>query len=104
MIKLDSVSPQEEQDLKPCPFCGSTKLKIECKRTLVGHTGLSDRVENHTFSVRCKVCHARGGAAGGKVFTPHIKFKEYTPPEWSTTDEALSDRAVEAWNRRSDNG
>lgn len=87
-------------ELKPCPFCGSTKLKIECKRTLVGHTGLSDRVENHTFSVRCKVCHARGGAAGGKVFTPHIKFKEYTPPEWSTTEEALSDRAVEAWNRR----
>ena len=25
MIKLDSVSEQEGQELKPCPFCGSSK-------------------------------------------------------------------------------
>lgn len=85
-------------NLRPCPFCGSTKLKIDKKSKLVGHNGLDDRVEQHTFSVRCNVCHARGGAAGGKVLD-RIR-KEFDVPSWATTDEEIKNRAIEAWNSR----
>lgn len=39
-------------DLKPCPFCGGTKLKVERKSSLAGFNGLDERVDRHTFSVR----------------------------------------------------
>ena len=85
-------------ELKPCPFCGGTKLKIDKKSTRAGYNGLGDRVENHTFSVRCNKCHARGGACGGRVLS-HIR-RGFDIPDWSTTDEGLKEMAVEAWNRR----
>lgn len=85
-------------ELKPCPFCGSTKLKVDRKSKLVGHNGLDERVEQRTFSVRCNVCHARGGAVGGKVLG-RIR-RGFGVPPWATTDEELEKRAVEAWNRR----
>lgn len=36
-------------DLKPCPFCGGTKLKIDRKSRLAGWNGLDMRVEMHTY-------------------------------------------------------
>lgn len=89
-------------ELKPCPFCGGTKLKIERKSTLAGYNGADDRVEQHTFSVRCNSCHARGGAVGGKVM-PYARMffmGEMPLPEWATTDDALQNKAILAWNRR----
>ena len=89
-------------ELKPCPFCGSIKLKVERKSTLVGYNGLDHRVKQHTYSVRCNVCHARGGAVGGKVI-PHFKYftgGKLPLPDWATTDEVLQNSAIEAWNRR----
>lgn len=35
-----------KQTLKPCPFCGSDKLKIDNRKG--------------TYSIRCNRCHARG--------------------------------------------
>ena len=35
-----------EQTLKPCPFCGSDKLKVDNRKG--------------TYSIRCNRCHARG--------------------------------------------
>ena len=35
------------EELKPCPFCGSTKLKIDKKSVLDRYTGLGVRLERH---------------------------------------------------------
>lgn len=88
-------------ELKPCPFCGGTKLKIDRKSRLAGRNGLDMRVEMHTYSVRCNTCHARGGAAGGRViYTPWTRCAP--PPDWATTDKALEEKAIEAWNKRAE--
>lgn len=91
--------------LEPCPFCGSTKLKIESKSAFCGCNGLGTRVEQHTYSVRCKSCHARGGTAGGRVLPYYTAFYmgEFPLPIWATTDDALKNKAIIAWNRRAGN-
>ena len=90
-------------NLKPCPFCGGTKLKIDRKSRLVGWNGLDMRVEMHTYSVRCNTCHARGGAVGGRVMDDLLtRCTQF--PNWATTDKALGVKAIEAWNRRVENG
>lgn len=87
-------------ELKPCPFCGSTKLKLESKQKLVGYNGLDMRVENRTYSVRCNVCHARGGAVGGKVIPEFWRRDDLELPSYATTDDVIKEKAIEAWNRR----
>ena len=84
--------------LKPCPFCGGTKLKVEQKRKRVGWTGLDVPVYNMTYSVRCNKCHARGPARGGKVLSYTIGVLPL--PDWSKTQSELYEEAVKAWNRR----
>jgi Lar family restriction alleviation protein len=88
-------------ELKPCPFCGSTKLKIDRKSRLAGWNGLDMRVEMHTYSARCNTCHARGGSVGGRVMNDPVNTRL---PNWATTDKTLEAKAIEAWNRRADNG
>lgn len=85
--------------MKPCPFCGGTKLKVDRKSRLAGWNGLDMRVEMHTFSVRCNTCHARGGAAGGRVMNGCAQL-----PDWAATDKDLEAKAIEAWNRRVSDG
>ena len=41
--------------LKPCPFCGSEKLKLVKKRRIYRGN------KAYTASIRCNCCHARGG-------------------------------------------
>lgn len=82
-------------ELRACPFCGSTKLKVEYKSRYAGSDGLGHRVELHTYSVRCNACHARGGSCGGR-----IARDPRAQPNWATTATALKARAIEAWNRR----
>lgn len=87
----------QNDKLLPCPFCGSDKLKIDYKSTLIGYNGIDERVERWTFSVRCNSCHARGGTVGGKV----IPFK-YADVERKgiTTKEELKDKCITSWNTR----
>ena len=84
-------------ELKPCPFCGSTKLKVERKSRRVGWTGLDVPVNNMTYSVRCNKCHARGPAGGGRVLLYTLNLPL---PKWAKTQAELHEQAIEAWNRR----
>lgn len=77
----------KEIELKPCPFCGSTSLKIESK-----HHGTHYYSGTHSATVRCQKCHARGGTASCKV----EKGKH-------RADSETELKAIEAWNRRADN-
>ena len=75
--------------LKPCPFCGSTKLKIEKKSSLPSKH-YHYMTKHYTYSVRCNCCFARGGAIGGDV-------AQGGDTEW------LIEGAVDNWNMRCDN-
>ena len=78
-------------ELLPCPFCGSTKLKIDQK------TSSNTKFNNETkrcdklvvVTVRCNKCHARGP-------TMSMYAGSYDRPT-----KALEEKAIEAWNTRS---
>lgn len=83
------------KELKPCPFCGSEKLKIESKNGKI-HYYEKDGMrqwQNVVFSIRCNSCHARGGTTSVNLPT-------------MTTDNVKKDsaihKAIEAWNRRAE--
>lgn len=89
-----------KSELKPCPFCGSNKTKLDRKSTRAGWTGIDARVEQQTYSVRCNKCHARGATAGGRVITSLRYVYADNLPEWATTEKELKAKAIAAWNRR----
>ncbi len=74
--------------LMPCPFCGSTDLKIDIDRTnkIFGET-------QFTVTVQCMKCHARG---------PVVRMVRHCglPNEREICEEMVA----EAWNRRALNG
>lgn len=71
-------------EMKPCPFCGSTKLKIDSKRTF-GYGG-----KYHcSVTVRCSKCHARSPVVG--IEMPVGRYDER---------EICEEKVIEAWNRR----
>ena len=71
--------------LKACPFCGSTKLKIDSKRTF------DYGKKRCAVTVRCNSCHARGPVAG--ISMPDGQYNER---------ELVGDKAAEMWNGRVD--
>lgn len=87
-------------NLKPCPFCGSTKLIINHKSRRAGYTGIDAIVDTETYSVRCTRCHARGGTASGMVLQSLLYVYRDNMPEWATTRETLTKKAIEVWNVR----
>jgi len=75
-----------------CPFCNSTKLKIDSKSKFISYR----HVRTYTFSVRCNSCHARGPTVSGEC-------AEGTRPPQSknlTTLEEIEKRAIAVWDRR----
>lgn len=84
-----------ETKLKPCPYCGNTKLKIDSKskNKYYSHTVY------YTVSVRCSCCHARGGTVSGEVGSGVAA----PVSDNLTTYDNLRIKAVEAWNRRAEN-
>lgn len=90
-----------ETKLKPCPFCGKEKLKVETKQSLDRHHPHGGRINRVTASVRCMCCFARGPAEGGKVLDG-MRRRTDNPEETCilTTHIELKQKAIEAWNRR----
>jgi len=86
--------------IKPCPFCGSSRVKVFSKNAGTEWiNGLGHRVNRKTFTVRCKVCFARGGVAGGLVSDREL------PPGANIRDRIddendLRLEAVRLWNER----
>lgn len=74
-------------ELKPCPFCGGTKLKIDSKRTFQ-YGGK----KHCSVTVRCMKCHARSPVVG--INMPDGRYNER---------EICESAVIEAWNRRGDN-
>lgn len=93
--------PNEELKLKPCPFCKEkSRLKLTCKSSFIDFNRRDGRVERHTWTARCNVCHARGPAVGGKVVDRRLMSDgRETLPSWATTDEELKEKATALWNR-----
>jgi hypothetical protein len=86
-----------ETELKPCPFCGSEKLKVEGKnKNALSYEGL----EHRTYTVRCNKCHSRGGTASGYIRDSFYHLTE-RGKELMERECEIRSRAVEAWNRRS---
>ena len=86
------------KNMKICPFCESDKLKIDMKKKGTRYFGIG-QLENYTASVRCNVCHARGGAVSGFVRNRRFVDKD----DWLKDEisiEELKRRAVEKWNTR----
>lgn len=85
-------------ELKPCPFCGGTTLKIEgqCKTTSYSkNRGLDE----FRCSVRCNKCHARGGTASGYTRNAFYALNEIGKELLKHPDQ-IKEKAIEAWNRR----
>lgn len=75
--------------IKNCPFCGSVKVKVDSK------SKGDYRGRYETFSVRCNVCHGRGGTVSGWTYS-------YKDPNLAViTFEELENKAIELWNKRS---
>lgn len=75
-------------ELKPCPFCGSDKLKIDSKRTFQ-HGGK----KHCSVTVRCTKCHARSPVVG-------INMSDGQYNEREICKEAV----IKVWNRRYSDG
>ena len=81
-----------ELNLKPlpCPFCGSTKLKVDQKTSSNtkwnSETGRCDKLV--VVTVRCNKCHTRGP-------TVSMYAGWYDRPT-----QVLNNAAIEAWNQR----
>ena len=89
-------------ELKPCPFCGGTKLKIEgqCKTTSYSkNRGLDE----FRCSVRCNKCHARGGTASGYTRNALYALNEIGKELLKHPDQ-IKEKAIEAWNKRAEDG
>ena len=70
--------------MEHCPFCGSTNLKIDSKRTSASYKEIRCAV-----SARCMKCHARGPTVSVKLAPGQYDERKI--------GEAA---AVEAWNKR----
>ena len=73
-----------DTEIKACPFCGNTKLKVDSK-----HNGKWHYTGTHSATVRCQKCHARGPTASCKVTKEQQHVDEYT-----------LQKAIELWNER----
>ena len=79
---------KDTKEIKPCPFCGNTKLEYSLKKS-----GRFDIMYHATF--RCTKCHTYGP----RVLSKNVS-KYNTSRDNVDKDESLKLLALEAWNNR----
>ena len=77
-------------DTIPCPFCGYTKVKIECKKSNNFRYKDGKREDNYNVTARCNRCHARGPA--NSVWLNYYNSNKAI--------DILKDKALESWESR----
>lgn len=99
-------------DLKPCPFCGG-EGKLSAKDHLFGgYNGMGQSRREYLIRVICNKCKSRGKPIStGWVNTTYLNNKLNTRKLWfnetyedTVAIEKAIEKAIEAWNRRGDNG
>lgn len=85
-------------ELKLCPFCGN-------KKVVVRHKYITDRsvIRSAYFYAKCTKCHARGKPIVGSYRESWV----CEPPKWAgeyREKEYWEEKAIEAWNRRANDG
>ena len=85
-----------EIKLLPCPFCGSDKLKIDCKSGRINHYEKNGMREwqNVVYSVRCNKCHARGGTVSVDLPTMGLLG------DYEIKKRKVIEACINAWNTR----
>lgn len=78
-----------EQELKPCPFCGSTDIQYSLKVT--GHFDI-----RYHASMYCNKCHCYGA----RTLTKKVRYSDYKGRNKIANDESTKEKAIELWNRR----
>ena len=101
-------------ELKPCPFCGG-KGKISFKDyRFIGYNGIGDKKVSYRVQVICNRCKSRGrpvitdglinpnpySSKWGNTYYPGSYFCQ----KQTCLFEPYVAQAIEAWNRRVDNG
>ncbi len=89
-------------DIKPCPFCGSQKVKL-AKKTHNYTSSYDERCIKYVkYSVRCGTCYARGGLACGFVgnYDNFVNDVSALYHAKIATDKELQAKAIELWNER----
>lgn len=77
-------------ELKPCPFCGSTKIKYSTK--------INQRGRNSQYHAcyYCNTCHCYGA----RVLSQHVDTDNYATRRDMEMSEMLQNAARDAWNKR----
>lgn len=102
----------DKLDLKPCPFCDGEAVLID--EPVRSGYGEYEQTHTHRY-VTCAKCHARGPAFVIKhlveMTTHTVSDFRYNPVlrakvenEYDAYVKQTAELAVEAWNRRAENG
>lgn len=84
----------DTSNLKPCSFCGSTKLDISSKRTQTYD------ITNYRVCIYCRNCNS----CGPRVLVKHVEQDKPYYLRFMDIDynEEAKAKAIEAWNNRSE--
>ena len=79
-------------EASPCPFCGYTKVKVDCKKSSNFRYEKGIRQDNYNVTCRCNKCHARGPA--------NTIWLDIYAAQRTGAITLLAREALASWNKR----